>query len=308
MLYKSRKLPVPAIIVGNITVGGSGKTPLVAYLIKLLKEHNFKPAIVTRGYKGKSELEIVNAYSKVANVGDEALMLFNQTKVPVMVAKNRFAGAKALLKHHKEVNIIIYDDGLQNYSIPRDIEIAVIDSERKFGNNLLLPAGPLREPITKLSHVDFIILNKSFDSINSRLMLPNKNYNMSFEGDVVYNLLAPQKSLPLSNFYNKQVISLSAIGNNARFVKTLTDNNLIVKQYSFLDHYCYQLSDLNFSDKLPIITTSKDAVKLLELYNSNEKKFTDLVGLDIWVYPITAKLSNEFNQDFLAQLTFKVIK
>lgn len=309
ILYRYRKLSKPSILVGNITVGGSGKTPLVAYLIDLLKKNDFNPAIVTKGYKGSAMLELVTQNSSVLKVGDEALMLHQATKVPVMVAKNRYQGAKYLLQQNKAIDVIVFDDGLQNYSIPRDIEISVIDGERKFGNKLLFPAGPLRESVSRLSSLDFTILNKSLNhqKKNINLNLNNCNqFNMSFIGDNVYNLLNLNERLNLYDFFGKKVTAVSAIGNNARFFNSLESQGLLVDKAAFLDHHLYRLSDLEFKNKYPIITTSKDAVKILELYNKNTKQFIELIGADIWVYPINAKLSDTFDQSLLSKLELRI--
>ena len=159
-VLKTHTLPVPVIVVGNITVGGTGKTPLIIWLARFLKDSGFKPGIISRGYGGQAESwpQWVAANSDAKNVGDEALLIAKQTGCPMAVGPLRVDAANMLLKQ-ADCNVILSDDGLQHYALNRDIEIAVIDGERRFGNGYCLPAGPLREPIERLQSVDFIIVN-----------------------------------------------------------------------------------------------------------------------------------------------------
>ena len=159
-VLKTHTLPVPVIVVGNITVGGTGKTPLIIWLAGFLKDSGFKPGIISRGYGGQAESwpQWVTADSDAKNVGDEALLIAKQTGCPMAVGPLRVDAANLLLKQ-ADCNVILSDDGLQHYALNRDIEIAVIDGERRFGNGYCLPAGPLREPIERLQSVDFIIVN-----------------------------------------------------------------------------------------------------------------------------------------------------
>ncbi len=159
-IAKSFRLPVPVIVVGNITVGGTGKTPLVIWLANRLTEAGFKPGIISRGYGGQSETwpRIVNQQSNVNQIGDEPYLIFRQTQLPMVVGPDRVESGKKLLSKF-DCNVIISDDGLQHYKLQRDIEIMVIDGERRFGNGYMLPAGPLREPVSRLQSIDFVVVN-----------------------------------------------------------------------------------------------------------------------------------------------------
>ena len=159
-LKPSYALPVPVIVVGNISVGGTGKTPLVVWLVSLLRKAGYHPGIVSRGYGGKAERwpQQVRPDSDPQTVGDEPVMLAQRCACPIVAAPDRVAAAKLLLKHTK-CDLIITDDGLQHYRLKRDIEIVVVDGERRFGNGHCLPAGPLREPQSRLAEVDFVIAN-----------------------------------------------------------------------------------------------------------------------------------------------------
>ncbi|MDD1613525.1 MAG: tetraacyldisaccharide 4'-kinase, partial [Methylococcaceae bacterium] len=159
-VLKTHTLSVPVILVGNITVGGTGKTPLIVWLAGFLKDSGFKPGIISRGYGGQAESwpQSVTADSDAKNIGDEALLIAKQTGCPMAVGPSRVDAANSLLGQ-ADCNVILSDDGLQHYSLNRDIEVAVIDGERRFGNGYCLPAGPLREPIERLHSVDFIIVN-----------------------------------------------------------------------------------------------------------------------------------------------------
>ena len=156
--YKSEALPVPVIIVGNITVGGTGKTPLCIYLANLLKNEGYRVGIISRGYGGKAAVQMVLSSSKPSEVGDEALLIAKRTGCPMAVGSLR-ADAGRFLLSHAPCDVILADDGLQHYALKRDIEIAVIDGKRRFGNSICLPAGPLREPIERLNTVDFVVVN-----------------------------------------------------------------------------------------------------------------------------------------------------
>ena len=159
-LLKTERLPVPVIIVGNITVGGTGKTPLVLWLVTLLARHGMRPAIVSRGYGGDlASPRPVTAASDPARVGDEPVLLAQRSGCPVWVGADRVAAARALLAAHPACDVIVSDDGLQHYRLARDVELAVVDGARGLGNGLMLPAGPLREPAARLREVDAVVIN-----------------------------------------------------------------------------------------------------------------------------------------------------
>lgn len=237
---------VPVIIVGNITVGGTGKTPLVMYFAKLLQQRGFRPGIVTRGYKGKIRTAaLVHPNADPLLVGDEAALMANNCSCPVMIAKNRSIGVQALVQHHK-VDIILSDDGLQHYALGRDIEIAVIDGQRRFGNGHSLPMGPLREMPTRLKSVDLTIVNGT---------------DMQVACNRAYMLQDSSDSTQLDSFIGKTVHAIAGIGNPQQYFMQLRKLGITVIEHAFPDHYIYKASDIIFTDALPVLMTEKDAVK-----------------------------------------------
>ena len=254
-VLKKHTLPVPVIVIGNITVGGTGKTPLIIWLAGLLKDEGFKPGIISRGYGGQAESwpQWVDANSTAENVGDEALLIAKQSGCPMAVSPTRIDAAKLLLEK-SDCNVILSDDGLQHYALNRDIEIAVIDGERRFGNSYCLPAGPLREPIERLQSVDFIVVNGEKTEDNE--------FSMQITGNTAVNLVTGQQK-PLQEFSAIGCRALAGIGNPDRFFKLLESAGLTCKTHSFPDHYKFQRSDISFPDSEPVLMTEKDAVKCM---------------------------------------------
>lgn len=270
-LKKIIHLPVPVIVVGNITVGGTGKTPFVIWLANHLQKYGFKPGIVTRGVGGENKVEIINVdlYSQPIVVGDEAILLFQSTHCPVVVGRDRVRAAHRLMSQG-ECNVIIADDGLQHYRLGRHIEIAMVDGERQFGNKKLLPAGPLREPMTRLRGVNFVVTQGKLTT----------DYSMQLRGELLCSLKNPQQTQPLKNFAGQSVHVIAAIGNPTRFFDALRKQNIHVIEHWFPDHYLFQASDIIFSDNLPVIMTEKDAVKCVGLGDVRH-----------WYLPVKAKVS-----------------
>ncbi|MGZ8943603.1 MAG: tetraacyldisaccharide 4'-kinase [Methylobacter sp.] len=286
-LLKKHRLPVPVIVVGNITVGGTGKTPLIIWLTGILKESGYKPGIISRGYGGQAETwpQMVDADSDAGQVGDEALLIAKQTGCPMAVAPLRVAAAKLLLQQ-TDCNIILSDDGLQHYALHRDIEIAVIDGERRFGNGYCLPAGPLREPINRLESVDFIVVNGEKSA--------EREFPMQITGDTAVNLVTgEQKSL--SQFKGFDCHALAGIGNPVRFFKLLESAGLTCKTHSFPDHYKFQQQDIDFNDNKPVLMTEKDAVKC-----------TAFACDQHWYVPVKVVLEPDFAKQMLMLLEKKV--
>jgi len=247
------KMPVPVIIVGNISVGGTGKTPFVIWLAEQLKQAGFKPGIISRGYGGKAPsypfAVLPDTDAKYA--GDEPLLMRRRTDCPVVVDPNRSQAAVHLLSHH-HCNVIISDDGLQHYALQRDIEITLVDGNRRFGNKLCLPAGPLREPMSRLSSVDFVVYNGGES---------NQPYQMQLDATEWINLADSNKRLPVNAFADSEVHAIAGIGHPQRFFDLLCDYKMIVHPHAFDDHHAFSASDLNFADDLPLLMTEKDAVK-----------------------------------------------
>ncbi|MGZ5075000.1 MAG: tetraacyldisaccharide 4'-kinase [Methylobacter sp.] len=254
-VLKKHTLPVPVIVIGNITVGGTGKTPLIIWLAGLLKAEGFKPGIISRGYGGQAESwpQWVDANSSAEQVGDEAMLIAKQTGCPMAVGPLRVDVGRLLLEK-SDCDVILSDDGLQHYALSRDIEIAVVDGERRFGNGYCLPAGPLREPIDRLQSVDFIVVNGEKSEDNE--------FSMQISGNMAVNLANGQQK-PLREFTATGCHALAGIGNPDRFFKLLESAGLNCKTHSFPDHYKFQSGDISFPGSEPVLMTEKDAVKCM---------------------------------------------
>jgi tetraacyldisaccharide 4'-kinase len=286
-IKKVTRFSVPVIVVGNITVGGTGKTPLVIWLANLLQQKGFRPGIVSRGYGGiaKQYPQWVTQESDPTIVSDEAVLLAQKTKCPVMIAPNRVMAVKDLLTK-SDCNIILSDDGLQHYALARDIEIAVIDGKRRFGNGFCLPAGPLREPKNRIKRVDFTVTNGGED--------PGE-YQMQLIPDLIYNLRQPDRALTSKIINNQQIHAVAGIGNPERFFNSLRLLGYSFIEHPFPDHHLFQKHELEFGDNTIIIMTEKDAVKC--------KYFADD---RYWCLPIKAELPDEFSQQLLKSMSLKM--
>lgn len=289
-ILSSVRLPVPVIMVGNITVGGTGKTPLSIYLLEQLRHAGFHPGVVSRGYgRENSALVEVDATSATAHVGDEPLLISRRTSVPVMVGSNRVAAAQALLQRHPELDLIVSDDGLQHYRLQRDFEIAVLD-RRGLMNRWLLPAGPLREPVSRLGSVDAIVINGgNCPSVLNEHELPHQlpQFAMELVSGDLYRLDDPAQIVPATHFAAGPVHALAGIGNPQRFFDQLTGMGLDVIAHPFPDHHDYVACDVP-DDGIPVLITEKDAVKLGEL-----AKRGVLGARAIWVLPVHAVVCSD---------------
>lgn len=255
-LFKTHRVNAPVIVVGNITVGGTGKTPFVIALIDELRKQGFHPGVILRGYRGKSKTwpQYVTSSSDPALVGDEAVLLAAKTNVPVMAGPDRVTSAEKLIADH-QCNVIVSDDGLQHYALARDIEIAVIDSSRRFGNKLCLPAGPLREPISRLKTVDFIVANGSAQA---------GEFEMRFVIDEVVSVIDENKKILLQKLARqgeRSILAIAGIGNPDRFFESLRSCNLQFETKIFPDHYHFDKKDFDELDADVIVMTEKDAIK-----------------------------------------------
>lgn len=275
------RLPVPVVVVGNITAGGTGKTPLVLWLAGWLRAHGWRPGIVTRGYGGSATLQEVTPQSDPARVGDEPLLLARRSQLPVYVGRDRAAAARALLAAHPACDVVITDDGLQHYRLARDIEIAVVDGERRFGNRWLLPAGPLREPVSRLGRVDAIAINGG--SFLDGVRAPQ--YSMRLQGATFRSLRDPRLSAPPERFRDVAVHAVAGIGNPQRFFRQLRSLGLDVRPHPFPDHYAFAADDLAFAGDEPVLMTEKDAVKCLGFVRDN-----------YWYLPIDADVDPQLAQ------------
>jgi tetraacyldisaccharide 4'-kinase len=274
------------IVVGNITVGGSGKTPLVIRLCKLLREAGFKPGVISRGYGRKErDLRLASPASDPGVVGDEPLLIAQRAGVPVIVSPDRCEAARTLLK--KQINVIISDDGLQHYRLPRNLEICVIDGTRGFGNGLQIPAGPLREPVERLVAFDDIIVNGETDVLpDGTPMTP-----MVLVAGLLRSMDSGQ-SWRLAQFAGCQANAVAGIGNPGRFFELLRHARIKVIEHVFPDHHVFGANDFaNMDASLPILMTEKDAVKCNSLGLKNA-----------WCLSVDAVLPSEWERDLVRRV------
>nr|VFK37478.1 MAG: lipid-A-disaccharide kinase [Candidatus Kentron sp. TC] len=273
---------IPVIVVGNITTGGTGKTPLVIRLAKFLRDH-FRPAIVVRGYGGKARRwpQWVKADSDPHLMGDEAVLLARRASCPVFAAPDRVAAAMASMEC-ADCNLILCDDGLQHYALERDLEIAVVDGILGYGNGRCLPAGPLREPVSRLATVDFVVKNTLARNLPDCGECDGGEYSMRLipgEPRSVLNECAES----LDAFRESPVHAVCGIGHPERFFETLRRLGLAIRPHVFSDHHAFGSDELAFGDDLPIFMTEKDAVKCRRFAEPHH-----------WYLPVEAELRPEF--------------
>jgi tetraacyldisaccharide 4'-kinase len=253
----SLRVRVPVMVVGNITVGGTGKTPLVTWLAEFLKDNGYHPGIVTRGYGGTEQVQEVRADSDPTVAGDEPVLLARRSNVPVFAGRKRPEAASALLRAHPQCDLILSDDGLQHYALARDLEIAVVDGARRFGNGLLLPAGPLREPVRRLSTVDAVVVNGD----ENLPQLHVAQYHMRLVGETFRNLLNPDFRASAADLRGKTLHAIAGIGQPQRFFARLQQAELEFRAHPFPDHFRFSADDLAFAGDDVVLMTEKDAVK-----------------------------------------------
>lgn len=245
--YKSS---LPVVVVGNLTVGGTGKTPLVISLADTLMAKGFQPAVVLRGYKGSAVTPImVDNESSCSLVGDEALLLARRLRCPIVVCKDRVAAIKHIEKN-TQCDIVISDDGLQHYALARDVEILIIDGMRRLGNGAMLPAGPLRESQKRLASVDFVVTNGK--------PLPGE-FGMHVQPTEFVSVANDEVTRPLESLKGETVHAVAGIGNPDRFFHMLKCLDLQVTEHSFPDHHAFTQKDVDHAGF--VIMTEKDAVK-----------------------------------------------
>lgn len=260
-ILSSYRAAVPVIIVGNITAGGTGKTPVTIWLANQLKARGFVPGIVSRGYGGSraSASMRVDAASEAAIVGDEPVLIARRTGCPVVVDANRARAARMLVEDG--VDVIIADDGLQHYRLDRTYEICVIDGARGLGNRLLLPAGPLRETVDRLSEVDEVLVNGSLQDRAEPLTVVEQNaIEFRLDANEVRRLNG-SLNRPIERFEGTTVHGVAAIGNPRRFFEQLRAHGMQVIEHAFPDHAELRPADLEFGDGFDVLMTEKDAVK-----------------------------------------------
>ncbi|WP_049622575.1 tetraacyldisaccharide 4'-kinase [Frateuria defendens] len=284
-LYRSGRLrrvrlPVPVVVIGNLTAGGTGKTPLTIALAEALRARGFRPGVVSRGYGGSlREPRLLGEHPDPAEVGDEPCLI-RASGVPVAVGRERPAAAQRLLD--AGCDVVIADDGLQHYRLARDVEICVIDGARRFGNRRLLPAGPLREPMERLGTVDFRVCNGG--------RAEPGEVAMRLRGGTA-RALSDGGERPLSDFAGQAVHAVAAIGHPARFFDSLRGQGVEVIEHPFPDHHAFEPADLAFGDARAVLMTEKDAVKC--------RRFA---GAGWWSVPVRAELDEGFFEGVVARI------
>jgi tetraacyldisaccharide 4'-kinase len=285
---KTQRAGKPVIVVGNLTVGGTGKTPLVAWLAQQLSASGLKVGIVSRGYgrSGRAP-EIFHVESGWREVGDEPLLLRQLTGCETVVAQDRFAGAQALVA--LGVDVVIADDGLQHLRLARDCEIVVIDGARGFGNGRLLPAGPLREPASRVRQASVVVVNgvPEHASLGEGRLAPT-TLQMSLNGGEACRLDGLAGPQSLQHFSGKRVHAVAGIGNPSRFFRDLRARGIDVIEHPYPDHHPFVAADLTFEDDLPVLMTQKDAVRCRSLADAR-----------LWYVPVVARFEDAQGRELL---------
>lgn len=291
-LLREQGVGCPVVIVGNLVVGGTGKTPLVAWLARELQARGFTVGILSRGYGSSARMpRFVTATDSWEEVGDEPLLLARRTGCLTAVGADRVAAGRLLSS--RGVNVIVSDDGLQHLRLARQFKIVVVDGERGFGNGRLLPAGPLREPITGLRAADAVVVNGAPPSellVGTCLQAGAAMLEMRLVPDLAV-ALDGSASRTLESFRGMRLHAVAGIGNPGRFFRELRGFGLALIEHAFADHHPLVASDLDFGDDLPVLMTEKDAVKC--------SRFADA---RLWYVPVTAHLSSMHTEELLMRL------
>lgn len=289
---------IPVVVVGNITVGGTGKSPFVIALVRQLQAIGLRPAVITRGYGGRASHYpcFLDAASTVEEAGDEAIMIRRSVSCPVVVDRRRVRAIEALRKS-QTCDVIISDDGLQHYAMPRALEIVMLDGERLLGNGLCLPAGPLREPAARLEQVDYVVMNG--DSTDSTLAAGRygRKPTMHLRPAAWVNLRSGARvdlhSLPLAGA--GRLHAFAGIGNPQRFFATVRALGYSPLCHPFPDHYRFGAQDLRFASGNTVVMTQKDAVKC-----------EGFAGADYWYLAVEAELDSDFSAHLLQDISARV--
>lgn len=278
--FKSVGFNIPVVIVGNISVGGTGKTPLITKLVELLESWGYRTGVISRGYGGQGPWPYhLSKESQAAESGDEPLQIFKRTGCPIVVGPDRIQDIAVLLQNH-ELDLVLCDDGLQHYRLQRDLELIVVDAQRQFGNRFCLPAGPLREPVSRARNADWVIQNGG-----------DSDYSFSIQSGKVIRLMNRQE-LNFSDFAATKVHAVAGIGNPQRFFNLLRTAGLDIIEHAFPDHHNFIQQELEFSDEWPVLMTEKDSVKCSHFSLNN-----------LWYVPVDIKLSDTFLTDFKRKIS-----
>lgn len=276
----SERLPVPVIVVGNVAVGGTGKTPCVMWTVAALRNLGRVPGVLSRGYGGRGPFPcLVDRDTPAARCGDEAALIARRCGVALACAPDRVRAGRALLAAHREVDVLVCDDGLQHYRLQRDLEFCVIDGARGFGNGWRLPAGPLREPARRADECAALLVNGA-----DAAPYGPRARRFDLEGNLARRL-GGEEERPLSSFVGAPVCAVAGIGHPARFFSSLHRAGLRPGVRAFRDHHRYRAGDFAFARGAPVLMTEKDAVKC-----------EGLVPGQLWAVPVSARFAPDADE------------
>ena len=296
-LLPSYRLSVPVIVVGNITVGGSGKTPLVLWLVDQFRQAGWQPGIVSRGYGAdRDDVRSVMEKAKAADVGDEPLLLARRAGVPVFVGRDRLAAGRALLTAHPQCDLLLSDDGLQHYRLRRDAEVVLFDG-RGAGNGHLLPAGPLREPLRRLHTVTAVVWNDA-SPVGRRIPVPPTlpQFTMTLVGRRFVAVVDWQRNCDADVLRGRRLYAIAGIGNPNRFFHQLSALGLDFEAHSFPDHHRYQVGELDFAHDGVLLMTEKDAVKCAAMVTG-----------EAWFLPVEAEIGTSAGRSDLFETLLEAL-
>ena len=281
----SHRIGAPVVVVGNIAVGGTGKTPLVLWLVQRLRAHGYRPGVICAGYRGKAPdwPRRVRGDSDPAEVGDEAVLVAKRCGCPGVAGPDRVAAARALLRQETGCDVVLSDDGLQHYRLARDVEIAVLDGQRRHGTGWCLPAGPLREPISRLDTVDFVVVKGAART---------GEYRMNLKGRILRQVADDSVAAGPAELASRPVHAVAGIGNPAPFFGRLRDLGLRIIPRTFPDHHPFSARDVEFGDERPVVMTEKDAVKCRGFATRRH-----------WYLPVEAEVDPSLEPALLARLS-----
>jgi tetraacyldisaccharide 4'-kinase len=290
------RVPVPVIVVGNVSAGGTGKTPAVLWLVQHLRARGYRPGIISRGYGGgHTSPHRVTPDSDPYACGDEPVLLASRSASPVWTGVNRAAAATAAISAEPACNVLISDDGLQHYALGRDLEICVLDGTRGLGNGWLLPAGPLREPPSRLRTVDAILVNGGTgepatpEAGAARVETPR--FRMALEGREFYNLADRSRRIGPESLRGRRLHAVAGIGDPGRFFRHLQGLGLDFVAHSFPDHHPYRAADIDYAEADSIVMTEKDAVKCRAFATDTH-----------WALPVDAAIDDRFGEFVVSRL------
>jgi tetraacyldisaccharide 4'-kinase len=292
-VLRSGRAGKPVVVVGNLTVGGTGKTPLTIWLARELGDLGLAVGVISRGYGGStnSHPRTVGAGTSWSEVGDEPIIIARRSGVPTVVSTNRRAAASSLAGG---VDVILADDGLQHLALARDCEIVVIDGMRGFGNGRLLPAGPLREPRARLKRADILVVNGEARHASLQ-RLPQRAIAMSIQPQPAVRLDARSPPRALEEFRGEHVHAVAGTGNPERFFAELRAYGITLTEHPFPDHHPLSVADLAFGDDLPVLMTEKDAVKCATRADRR-----------LWYVPVAAEFTPDDARELLERVLGKI--